>query len=294
MQIRLLLSICSLLLISLHSRATIILDSIGTENLNGKKLIVHKVELKESYYAISRKYKVNPQSVIEFNNNVSLHIGIEIKVPTDRIFNNQSLADVNTNNVSKVAVVDYKVGPGETLYAISNKFNTSIEEIKSLNRMSNNLLAVGQILKIRYGNASNLITPATTIVLNVPQNRSQNGQSEPVEEDSSINAGDRLKLPPARYGLREVDERGVAIWISDNVIDGTKMLALHRTAPVGTVIKVTNPMTTKSTFAKVVGKFTENESTRDVIVVITKATADMVGAIDKRFQVSIVYGVPNE
>jgi hypothetical protein len=57
---------------------------------------------------------------------------------------------------------------------------------------------------------------------------------------------------------------------------------------------VTNTMTNKSTFAKVVGKFTENESTRDVLIVITKSTADLIGALDKRFQVNIVYGVPNE
>jgi hypothetical protein len=44
----------------------------------------------------------------------------------------------------------------------------------------------------------------------------------------------------------------------------------------------------------VVGKFTENESTKDVVIVITKATADMIGALDKRFQVNIVYGVPHE
>jgi hypothetical protein len=57
---------------------------------------------------------------------------------------------------------------------------------------------------------------------------------------------------------------------------------------------VTNPMTDRVTFAKVVGKFTENDSTKDVIIVLTKATADLLGALDKRFQVTIDYGTPNE
>jgi hypothetical protein len=109
-----------------------------------------------------------------------------------------------------------------------------------------------------------------------------------------MNASDRLKLPPARYGLREVNERGVALWIADENLDGTKMLALHQSAPIGTVVKITNPMTGKSTFAKVVGKFTQNESTKDVIIVITKAAADLIGALDKRFQATLIYGVPNE
>jgi len=77
-------------------------------------------------------------------------------------------------------------------------------------------------------------------------------------------------------------------------IDPNKKLILHRTAPVGTVIKITNPMTNRTTFAKVVGRFTENENTKDVIVVMTKNVAESLGALDKRFHVSISYGIPNE
>jgi hypothetical protein len=128
----------------------------------------------------------------------------------------------------------------------------------------------------------------------LPANMTNGRMNGRIEIDSSINASERLRLPPARYGLREVDDRGIALCLADESLDGSKMLALHRTAPIGTVVKVTNTMSNKSTFAKVVGKFTENESTKDVIIVITKSTADLIGALDKRFQVNIVYGVPNE
>ena len=291
----LLLSIGSLLF-SITSLAAAPVDSIGVENLNGKKVIVHKVEPKESYYSISRKYNVSPQSVISFNKNRSLQIGVTVKVPTERAFITERVVNVPVSskpaNGDRTAVVEYKVGPKETFYSISRKFNTTVDEIKSLNNISGNTLAAGQVLKIRYGTQTAGITPATPV--SIPRNMSDGRQDNPTQIDSSINAGDRLRLPPARYGLREVDERGIALWISDESLDGSKMLALHRTAPIGTVIKVTNTMSGKSTFAKVVGKFTENESTRDVIVVITKPTAELIGALDKRFQVNIVYGVPNE
>jgi len=291
----LLLSIGSLLT-SITSLAAAPVDSIGVENLNGKKVIVHKVEPKESYYSISRKYNVSPQSVINYNTNKSLQIGVTVKVPTERAFTAERVVKVPVSSKAtsgdKTAVVEYKVGPKETFYSISRKFNTTVDEIKSLNNISGNTLAAGQVLKIRYGTQTAGITPPTPV--SIPRNMSDGRQDNPTQIDSSVNAGDRLKLPPARYGLREVDERGVALWISDESLDGNKMLALHRTAPIGTVIKVTNTMSGKSTFAKVVGKFTENESTRDVIVVITKPTADLIGALDKRFQVNLVYGVPNE
>ena len=295
MQRFLLISIGSLLF-SISTFAAAPVDSIGVENLNGKKVIVHKVEAKESYYSISRKYNVNPQSTIRYNNNKSLQIGVLVKVPTDRASNTERVVNVAVTNKSsqgdKTAIVEYKVGPKETFYSISRKFNTSVEAIKSINNITGNSLAAGQVLKIRYGTQTAEITPPTPVT--IPKNMSDGRRNDSTQIDSSINAGDRLRLPPARYGLREVDEHGVAFSISDESLDGGKMLALHQTAPIGTVVKVTNPMSGKSTFAKVVGKFTENESTKDVIIVITKATADMIGALDKRFQVNIVYGVPNE
>ncbi len=293
MLIRLVLSLCFIAL-AYKANASTKIDSISVENLNGKKTIVHKVEAKETYYSIGRKYNVTPQSIIQFNSNRTLQIGTILRVPTDRSYSSgQPVAAIEkTESVppSKMAVIDYKVGPREYLVAIARKFNTTVEDIKTLNNLTSSNLAIGQIIKVPYGTATE-VTPPLAPPLNPPK---VDSRAAATQVDSSLNAGDRLKLPPARYGLREVDERGVAIWIADENLDGTKMLALHQTAPIGTIVKITNPMTGKSTFAKVVGKFSQNESTKDAIIVITKAAADLIGAIDKRFQATIVYGVPNE
>jgi len=286
---RLVLSIC-IAIISINASASI--DSINVEELNGYKNIVHKVEAKESYYSIARKYSVNPQTVIQFNSNRSLQIGTIIRVPTERPFIESNNKKPQTSNNSKVAVVEYKVGAREFLGMIARKFNTTVEDLKTLNNLTSNNLAIGQIIKVPYGTApQEQLAPAPPAPLDTIMVSSKN---QTTQIDSSKNASDRLKLPPARYGLREVNERGVAIWMADDNLDGTKMLALHRTAPIGTIIKITNPMTGKSTFAKVVGKFTENESSKDVIIVVTKAAADLIGVMDKRFQALLVYGVPNE
>ena len=280
----------SFVIISFTASASI--DSINVEELNGFKNIVHKVEVKESYYSIARKYNVNPQSIIQFNSNRSLQIGTIIRVPTERPFKELKTDKVQATSGSKVAVIDYKVGPREYLGMIARKFNTTVDDLKALNNLSSINLAIGQILKVPYGSAPiEQLAPAPLSPTDTPLISSVN---QPNQIDSSKNASDRLKLPPARYGLREVNERGAAVWIAYENLDGTKMLALHQTAPIGTVVKITNPMTGKSTFAKIVGKFTENESTKDVIIVVTKAAADLIGVMDKRFQAILVYGVPNE
>jgi hypothetical protein len=97
-----------------------------------------------------------------------------------------------------------------------------------------------------------------------------------------------------KYGLFEKNEKGVATWIDDASLDPNKKLILHRTAPIGTVMRITNPMNNRTTFAKVVGRFTDSQSTHDALIVMTKNVAEALGALDKRFQVNISYGTPNE
>jgi hypothetical protein len=52
-------------------------------------------------------------------------------------------------------------------------------------------------------------------------------------------------------------------------------------------------MNNHTTYAKVVGRFTDSEATKDVLIVMTKNTADALGALDKRIHVNISYGSPN-
>lgn len=260
-------------------------DSIGVENQNGKQLILHKVQPKETYYSIGRLYHVSPASIIAHNNNIALQIGTVLKVPTSRPFAAPGSNSSQTSTQNS-GFIEYKVGPKEYLYSIAKRFNTTIEDIKELNNLRSNRLSIGQILKVRQGQA----TANQEVVSAQPQPLPA---SNPVPVSTETEP-EKPRIPTSRLGLSERNERGVAIWISDENLDGTKMLALHRTAPVGTVIKITNPMTDRVTFVKVVGKFTENESTKDAIVVITKATAELLGALDKRFQVTIDYGMPNE
>ena len=264
---------CFITLYSSNAHAAAIRDSIDVENQNGKQIIIHKVSRRETYYSIGRLYNVSPLAIIQINNNVSLKPGIKIKVPTERPYVESATAPKTKNATAESnTIIDYKVGPREYLYAIARRFNTTAEDIKLLNNLKSDHLSIGQILKVRQGGTTPVPPPTPP--------------AEPEPE--------RVKIPAGRLGLTERSEKGVAVWIADDNLDGTKMLALHRTAPVGTVVKITNPMTDRVTFAKVVGKFTENESTKDVIIVLTKATADLLGALDKRFQVTIDYGMPNE
>jgi LysM repeat protein len=314
MKLKFLLLTLPLLTISLSSFAKSMVDSIGVENQNGKKVILHKLDPKDNYYSIGRRYNVSPKLIIQYNNNAKMTIGNIIKVPTDHPFTQQPevvqkapavqpnkpvvQAPVNptpqnqqpANNGNDGTPVQYKVSAGETLFAISKRFNTTVEDIVNLNGLKSNDIHPGQILLVK----TNTPPPAPAPVETHPTDTiiAKRDSTLPVSSQDSSNTEHRGNTN--KFGTYEKDEKGVATWMDDDGLDPNKMLVLHRTAPIGTVIKITNVMTNRTTFAKVVGRFTDNEQTKDVIIVMTKNVAQSLGALDKRFQVNLSYGAPNE
>jgi LysM repeat protein len=296
-------------------------DSVGIENQNGKMIILHQLDPKDNYYSIARRYNVKPKAVIDYNNNAKMQIGAIIKVPTDRPFASTSTpaktapqanevytkstktatTEVTTTaapeNNNQPEYTQYKVSAGETLYAISKRFQVKVDDIISWNNLKSNGLSAGQMLRIKRDEpqqpvvAAPVITaPAETTTTTVVKEHTLKRDSTRVTESDS--SGKR-RLPNNRYGLTEKNEKGTAVWISDPNLDAKKKYVLHRTAPVGTIIKITNPNTNRTTFAKVVGSFTDNETNKDAIVVMTKDVAESLGALDKRFYVTLSYGSPN-
>ncbi len=283
-------------------------DSIGVENNNRKKVILHKLDPKDNYYSLGRRYNVSPKDIMAFNNNAPLVIGNVVKIPTNRPFSDntatpqapaakpaqQQPAVQQTLSVQQSpapqqqqqSTMDYKVSAGETLYSIAKRFGTTVAAIQQANGMDNSTtLTPGQIIKVPQA------APAPAVQQPVVAKQDNTAMSNPVTAADSANAS---KFNANHFGLYEKDEKGVATWMDSTDLDPNKKLVLHRTAPVGTVIKITNPMTNLTTYAKVVGKFTDNEDNKDVIIVVTKNVAESIGAQDKRFRVTISYGSPNE
>ncbi len=299
MRLKFFLLSLTLLMLSISSFAASVADSVGVENLNGKKVIIHKADPKDNYFSIGRRYKVAPASIIEFNNNVPIKIGLIIKVPTDRPFDQpkQVTTKIGTTVVprnnpstanSNLQVTEYKVSAGETLYAIAKRFDSTVEDIMAFNNMTSNTLIPGQIIKVHIG-VPPAVAPAPVVVQQPQRVVARKDSLGVVTSQDSANAN---RFNSNKYGLFEKNERGVATWIDDPSIDPSKKLVLHRTAPIGAVIKITNPMSGKTTFAKVVGRINDNDATKDVILVMTKNVAETIGALDKRVRVSITYGSP--
>ncbi|WP_345951118.1 LysM peptidoglycan-binding domain-containing protein [Mucilaginibacter sp. PAMB04274] len=305
LKISVLAGVLSLLTAPLIARP--LLDSVGVENQDGKKIILHKLEPKDNYFSIGRRYNIKPGVIIQYNNNASLRVGGIIKVPTEQPFviagSQQASTGTINQGTANGAVTEYKVSAGETLYAISRRFSVRVEDIISQNNLKSSSLYPGQILQIRAVAAAATPPPVAQTTTTQPAVVTTPPVTAPAvtKRDSILVAKTdtsavERRLPANRYGLTERNEKGVATYFDDAGLglDPNKKLVLHQTAPIGTVFKITNPMTNRTTYAKVVGRFTDNQMTKDVIIVLTKSAADALGALDKRFQVNISYGTPSE
>src|SRR5690606_38606237 len=207
-------------------------DSVGTEIINGEVYIIHEIERKDTYYALSRRYNAPVNGIMAANNKKSLKPGDRVKVPTGRRPAQETSTPVQIpvaqSQEQNPVLTEYKVGKSETLFAISRRFNTTVEQIKKMNNLSSDTVKEGQLIKIPN---SDYVEPAPVVAAPVII-------ESPVAEDLRD-----LGFEANRYGIREKKEKGIGVWIDNLESDGKSNLALHRTARVGTILKITNPMT---------------------------------------------------
>ena len=56
---------------------------------------------------------------------------------------------VSTVDTVDNQIIAHKVAEGETLYSISNRYNTTIAELKRLNNLPDNSISIGQVLRVK-------------------------------------------------------------------------------------------------------------------------------------------------
>ena len=99
---------------------------------------IYIVKAGDTLYKIADEYNVTIDDIISSNNltSTTLNIGKKLIIPTS------TLEPVPTTPST------YTVVPGDTLYSIARRFNTTVDELKFLNNLTNNTLSIGEILTI--------------------------------------------------------------------------------------------------------------------------------------------------
>ena len=302
-------------------------DSLRLEVIDGKSFIIHQVDARETLFGISRRYKVTIAQLLEHNReaDAGLEVGQLLKVPyspqgrsgqagdyhtvvagetlfsISRLYNLsvdqlKALNGITTGSLAigqqlkvKGVPAESAVQPAvqgasvigfhtvkaqETLYGIAREYGVTIQQLKEWNNLTGSNLEMGQLLRV-----------ASPDVLPVAGTRPDSVKK--VDEPPVI-PKQPMVISEGVAGANEVKESGLA-----ELIDGTdgnrKYLALHRTAKVGTILKVRNELNNREVFVRVVGTLPSTGVNDKLVIKISKSAFDRLGGIDARFRVELTY-----
>lgn len=270
--------------------AHISFDSLALENDKGKLYVIHKVDKKETLFRLLQRYKCQPAEIMAANptldgsstifENQVLRIpyktktGSKVEIPAgEEVIQNKEVKAELKKAASETKKLYHVVSVGETLYAISKKYEVTPEQLRNANGLADNTISIGQKLMISQNYA---VSPAA-------------------DDDESIRMKKTLKnavdyVPNAPRGV-QVREVGIATTIGmQSNLD--KNLAMHRTAPIGSYVKVQNEATGDYITAKVIGQLQETGNNQNVLIRLTPNAFKKLNPRDSRIRASVTYEVP--
>ncbi|WP_460544345.1 LysM peptidoglycan-binding domain-containing protein [Echinicola sediminis] len=180
---------------------------------------------------------------------------------------------------AEVGWITHTVKDGETLYSISKRYNANMGDLINWNVLSSNNLKEGQQLKV--GRKEGAVPNATPVV-----QEKEEASVEPSQTATPAYTVSKSNEESTAY--KNIKEAGQA-----EVIQGTgnhkKYLVLHKTAPVGTIMRIRNEENDVTIFARVVGKLPDTGDNNKLLIKVSQAAFDQLRAVNNRFRVEVSY-----
>lgn len=258
---------------TLATKATT-LDSLGLKKESNKTYIVYKVVNKQTLFSILKKYNL---SLTEFK-----QVNPEISIPVNSgeiVFIPVHYLDESTNTLLSVAKPIEKapeekpsnssamhiVAAKQSLLTVANLYKVTMADLRKWNNLTSDALKEGQRLLIS--------APASVDKSTLMPSKT----AEPVKTEADISNND---------GLRKTIETGIAelIDVPDN---SGKYLALHKSAPIGTLVLVKNLANNQSIWVKVIGRLPSTDG--KLIIKLSPKAFERLNAVDKRIRAEISY-----
>lgn len=256
------------------------IDSLGLKKENNKSYIVYKVENKQPLYSILKHFNVSLTEFKQINPevNIPLNSGEIIFIPIHYLdeATNTLIAPIKTvekavakkqeenkSNESGVHMVSAK----QSLLTIANLHKVTMADLRKWNNLTSDILKEGQRLLVEA--PKNLFIDKSTLL------GSKNDKGEELKSD--IKETD---------GLKKTIETGIAelIEVPDN---SGKYLALHKSAPIGTLVLVKNLANNQSIWVKIIGRLPNSDG--KLIIKLSPKAFERLNAVDKRIRAEISY-----
>jgi len=281
------------------------MDSIKVVvNQNAEPVYRHTVKKGETVFSIARFFKVNHKDLLIRNgfqpgDIIPLEALLEIPLNTEYLVKQARRPSIDC------IPVYYAVKKRETLFKISQVFfDQRIEDLVVRNSIDKLSLGIGQELLVGWWPVTRKSQPDP---MPHPHQLTKVEPVQPLRQhivEGTLDHDDYY--PPASMSIDSthttldtdslilaskhniVSDKGIAVWEREDANDAS-LLVLHRSASIGSTIKLQNPVTDLIVVAQVVGHIPANVYTPDVDLVISRAVAQKLGALDTRFQVLMTF-----
>lgn len=177
--------------------------------------------------------------------------------------------------------ITHQVAQGQTLFSIAKQYEAKVEDLIEWNGLSSNNLSLGQSLKVGRDKTSSVPTVTSPVTSSRTEERAPvtSGPAPTASAESTTSSSTAYK------NIKEVGQA--------EVIEGTgnhkKYLVLHRSAPVGTIMRIRNEENDITVFARVVGVLPNTGDNNKLIIKVSKAAYDQLRAVNSRFPVEVSY-----
>ena len=257
------------------------IDSLGLKKDNNKTYIVYKVENKQPLYSILKHFNLSLTEFKQINPevNIPINAGEIIFIPIHYLDEATNALITPVKPVEKVVAKKQEeikptesgihiVSAKQSLLTIANLHKVTMADIRKWNNLTSDVLKEGQRLLVEA--PKNFVIDKSTLL------GSKNDKG--VEELKS----DRKESD----GLKKTIETGIAelIEVPDN---SGKYLALHKSAPIGTLVLVKNLANNQSIWVKVIGRLPNSDG--KLIIKLSPKAFERLNAVDKRIRAEISY-----
>lgn len=262
----------------------ITLDSLGLKKENNKTFLLFKVGPKQSLFSILKRYNLSLTEFKSANSDVEIPVktGEILYIPLHYLEESNPAPKVVEEKVTeapKEAEI-HIVAPKQGLLSVANMHKVTMAELRKWNNLTSDRLQEGQRLIVSDPSGTkstiavdkaSLLPAKTTAAATAPI-------ASPVAEAPAKEKGPEDIKKKIETGIAEL------IDVPDN---SGKFLALHRTAPIGTLVLVKNLTNNQSIWVKVIGRLPGGDS--KVIIKLSPKAFEKLNAVDKRVRAEISY-----
>jgi LysM repeat protein len=270
-------------------------------------LIKHKIKTGETVFSIARNYHVPPNMVTELNNltyqqDISSLDKIFIPVGAYNFLNKKPSS-------SEALPLYFKTDKESPLYKIAKNSNVAQSSIQEWNGLKSNQIQKGKILLVGWllYDETNIIKQKKPEISKTPDFPTVVGKNKPVPltekiipqvavtgvsevSDSLLSEGEIQFIQQTDSGKNIMEEKGTAAFFKRPGKPSNRLyLAFHATAPRGTIIRIYNPGTDKTVYAKVIGQLPQTENFYKAILGLSSDAKQALDVREGKSWVEITY-----